>query len=91
MRLPILLTALLICGCSHFSVVQIDETPNKRVITTKITGQAWFSSSQSISKIKAQQTDKTQSFGTDQIGQTGATNTAATIMAITELLKTIRP
>ncbi len=86
--LPILI--LLCTGCARFAVTQRDESPT-RTILTEIRGTAWFSSAQSLSNLKALQTDKTQSFGTESLGQRGATNTVATIQAITELLKAANP
>ena len=65
-----------LAGCARFSGTQIDESPNERTITTRISGTAFFSSAQTVSRIKAVQTDKTQSFGTDALGQHGATNVA---------------
>ena len=60
-------------------------------ITTRITGTAFFSSAQTVSKLKAVQTDKTQSFGTDALGQHGATNVAETVDALTRLIQSLRP
>lgn len=93
MRLAAIALALLLCGCARFSVNQKDISTDDstgtnvitRSITTEIKGTAWFSSVQNISKLKAQQTDKTQSFGTDSIGQQGATNTVAVIEALARL------
>ncbi|MCZ7641386.1 MAG: hypothetical protein M5U12_38190 [Verrucomicrobia bacterium] len=80
-----------LAGCARFSVTQIDESPNERTITTRISGTAFFSSAQTVSKIKAVQTDKTQSFGTDALGQHGATNVAETVDALTRLVQSLRP
>jgi len=80
-----------LAGCARFSVTQTDESPNERTITTRITGTAFFSSAQTVSKIKAVQTDKTQSFGTDALGQHGATNVAETVDALTRLIQSLRP
>ncbi len=81
----------LAAGCARFSVTQIDESPNERTITTRISGTAFFSSAQNVPKIKALQTDKTQSFGTDALGQHGATNVAETVDALTRLVQSLRP
>ncbi len=82
---------LLACGgCTTFSVSQIDESPNERTIKTDIKATAWFSSAQNLSKIKALQSDKTQSFGSDAIGQHGATNTVEALRAIVEILKLVK-
>ncbi|GEM_PF-951108 len=80
-----------LAGCARFSVTQIDESPNERTITTRISGTAFFSSAQTVSKIKAIQTDKTQSFGSDALGQHGATNVAETVDALTRLIQSLRP
>jgi len=80
-----------LAGCARFSVTQIDESPNERTITTRISGTAFLSSAQTVSKIKAVQTDKTQSFGTDALGQHGATNIAETVDALTRLVQSLRP
>ncbi|HNU53029.1 MAG TPA: hypothetical protein PKJ98_19220 [Verrucomicrobiota bacterium] len=85
------LGVLALAGCARFSVTQIDESPNERTITTRISGTAFFSSAQTVSKIKALQTDKTQSFGTDALGQHGATNVAETVDALTRLIQSLRP
>lgn len=78
-------------GCARFSVMQTDASPNERTITTKISGTAWFTSAQNVTRIKATQTDKSQSFGTDSIGQHGATNTVEALTAIARILEAIRP
>jgi hypothetical protein len=90
MKVLLLLPALL-CGCTLLSVEQRDETPNGRSITTKVSGSAWFSSAQHITKLKALQTEKTQSFGTDTIGQQGATNGVEALKAIGHILEMLRP
>jgi hypothetical protein len=72
---------LLATGCTTFKVRQTDESPNERIITSEIRATAWFSSAQAIAGIKALQTDKSQSFGTDSIRQQGATNAAAIVEA----------
>ncbi len=78
-------------GCTTFEVTQTDESPDERFIRTHIKATAWFSSSQSIAKIKALQTDKTQSFGSDAIGQQGATNTVEVLKSIARILELLRP
>lgn len=82
-----LIVALLITsGCASFTVTQSDESPEARKITTKVTARAFFSSSQNITKLKALQTDKTQSFGSDIANQQGATNSVETLKALGQLL-----
>lgn len=90
-RLAGIAVCILLGGCAHFHVTQIDESPNERIITTEIKGTAWFSSSQNIARIKALQTDKTQSFGSDGFGQQGATNSVEALKAIAHILELIRP
>jgi hypothetical protein len=87
----VVLVVLLLTGCVRFQVIQTDESPDERVITTKISGVAWFSSAQSISQIKALQTDKTQSFGVGTLGQHGATNTVAALEALARIAEAVRP
>ena len=84
------LTACL-TGCTTFHVKQTDTSPGERVIQSEITATAWFSSAQNIAKIKALQTDKTQSFGTDLMGQQGATNMLQALQALDSILGKIRP
>lgn len=85
------LIAVSLTGCTTFQVSQTDESPNERIIRSEIKATAWFSSAQSIAKIKALQTDKTQSFGTDSITQQGATNTVEALKAIAHILELLRP
>jgi hypothetical protein len=90
---PLLITLLLSAatGCTQFRVRQEDNSGDNRVIKSDIRATAWFSSAQNIAKIKALQTDKTQSFGTDQFTQQGATNTVAALQAIADILNALRP
>lgn len=78
-------------GCTTFKITQTDDSPNERTITTRISGTAIFSSAQNIAKIKAIQTDKTQSFGADAIAQQGATNSVEALKAIAHILELLRP
>lgn len=89
--LLLLVLTIGLVGCARFKVEQRDESPEARTITTKISGTAWFSSVQNISKIKATQTDKTQSFGTDSVGQQGSTNAVAALEAVVKILQAINP
>lgn len=92
MKLKLLtLSCVLLAGCTTFHVVQTDESPNERIIRSDIKATAWFSSSQNVAKLKALQTDKTQSFGTDSIGQQGATNSVEALKAIAHILELLRP
>lgn len=88
--LSLLLTAAM-TGCTTFHVVQTDESPNERIITLDIKATAWFSSAQTVAKLKALQTDKTQSFGTDALQQHGATNSVEALKAIAHILELLRP
>lgn len=84
------LLALVFCGCAVVHSTQRDISPNEREITTKVTGYALFSSTQTLQKLSAKTTDKTQDFGLAGLGQQGATNSAATISALAELIKAMR-
>jgi len=86
-----LLTAGLLAGCTTFSVLQTDESPDERTIKTSIKATAWFSSAQSLTRLKALQTDKTQSFGTEAIGQHGSTNLVEALRVLDSILGKIRP
>jgi len=89
--LMLCITITLVVGCSTFHVTQTDESPNERVIKTDITATAFFSSAQNLSKLKALQTDKTQSFGADSFGQQGSTNTVEALKSIVRVLELLRP
>lgn len=84
----------LLSGCAQMRGKQTDisYSPDgiKREITTSINAATWFSSAQIIDKLKAVQTDKTQSFGTS-VSQQGATNTLATLQALAKILEALRP
>lgn len=82
---------VLLTGCTTFHVTQTDESPNERIIRSEIKATAWFSSAQNVAKLKALQTDKTQSFGTDAIGQQGATNTVEALKSVARILELLRP
>ena len=77
-------------GCTSFSVEQGDASP-ELTITFKLRGRAWFSGSQTIANLKAMQTDKSQSFGTDSINNRGPTNAVAVIEAATKLVEAAKP
>lgn len=91
MKLTLLLVAVALTGCTRFAVHQVDDSNGERVITTDFKATAWFSSSQSLTKLKALMTDKTQSFGVDASQQQGPTNIVATIEALTKLIESARP
>ena len=91
MNLKLICLPLALAGCTTFTVKQTDESPNERTIRTEISATAWFSSAQTVSKIKALQTDRTQSFGSDALGQQGATNTVEALKSIADILRLIRP
>lgn len=87
-----LLSSLLFLGvgCTSFRVEQGDVSP-EREITFRLSGRAWFSGQQAITQLKAIQTDKSQSFGTDSISNKGPTNAVALIEATTKLLNAAKP
>lgn len=90
-RLIGMAAVILLGGCTSFRVHQVDESPGERVITSDIKAVAWFSSSQALAKIKALQTDRSQSFGSDLVQQQGATNTIAALQNIVRILELVRP
>lgn len=91
-RLLASVAVLMLCvSCTTFHVTQIDESPGERRISLDIKGTAWFSSSTHIAKLKALQSDKVQSFGTDNFTQQGATNTIAALQNIVRILELVRP
>ena len=87
--------SILLTGCANLdgdqSDISISKDGTRREIRTKINANAWFSSAQTIEKLKATQTDKTQSFGTSAVGQQGATNSVAALEAIARILESLRP
>ncbi|MDO8335182.1 MAG: hypothetical protein Q7T74_00140 [Candidatus Saccharibacteria bacterium] len=88
-KLLSLIAIISLTSCSTFNVTQTDESP-ERTITSHIKATAFCSSAQSIAKIKAIQTDKTQSFGTDAVGQQGATNVVEALKAIGGILQMVK-
>lgn len=74
-----------LAGCAQISVRQTAADGRE----TRLSGVVWFSSAQSLSKLRLTNTDKTQSVGAEDLGQHGATNTVATIEALTKLLGTL--
>lgn len=85
MKRTILTLILCLTGCVRFHVEQTDTSPDERIIRTSITGTAWFSSAQSLSRLKVLQTDKTQSTGLDSANQQGPTNTVAALEALARI------
>lgn len=81
MKSWLVICVLAVCGCQHFKVEQTDTSPNERIIKSEIQAWAWFSSAATIQKLKALQTDKTQSFGADGFTQQGATNLVEALKA----------
>ena len=86
-----LVLCVLACGCTQFRVTQTDESPDERIIRTDIKATAWFSSAQNVAKLKALQTDKTQSFGSDAFTQQGGTNVVEALNGIARILEALRP
>lgn len=93
------LIALAAAGCARFSASLHDvstETTKagtivRRSITTDLKGTALFSSTQNIARLKALQTDKTQSFGGEGVNQRGATNTVEALKELNKMLEKISP
>jgi len=83
---------VLFTGCTSLRIEQTDESPNERTIKTTVTATAWFTGGQTLAKLKATTTDKTQSIGTDQLGQQGTTTNAVAALAhIAHILELLRP
>ena len=93
--LTLLLPTLLITGCARFHGEQRDisiaKDGTRREITTELSGTAWFSSAQTLTKFSANQTDRSQGFNGTGVQQQGATNTAAVVDAVTKLVIALRP
>ncbi len=83
--------ALVLCGCTSLSIEQTDQSKDDRTIKTSVKATAWFTSAQTLSKLKAITTDKTQSIGTDSIVQHGATNSVQALAHIARILELLRP
>jgi len=83
-RLPLLLLAL-IPACAS---VRVDQTAadGRR---TSVRASTWFSSLQSVERLRLTNTDKTQSLGAEDYASRGATNTAAVLDSLTRLLQTL--
>lgn len=84
-----LLIMMMATGCCSFVVHQKEETEAGRTVETRIRATAWFSSAQSLERIKATTTEKTQSFGGEGIGQQGATNSTEVLKAVADLIRAI--
>lgn len=87
--------AALLTGCAQFSTTQTDISYEKgqplRKITTQASALTLWESRSSLANFKASQTDKTQSATVGALNQEGGgTNSASTLNALTELLKTIK-
>lgn len=80
-------------SCTMFHVHQTDGDPAnpKTQRTTDLSASAWFSSAQHLEKLRASQSDKTQSFGMGTATQQGDTNMVAALEAIARILEAIRP
>lgn len=89
--LAILLCAGGLAGCTFLRIEQTDKSADERTITTKVSATAWFSSGQTLAKLKATTTDKTQSIGTDQLTQHGATNSVEALRQLARILELVRP
>lgn len=92
----ILLVALTCCGCAHFVTTQkdirYDENGQKNEITTKASAFTFWDSESALANFKATQTEKTQSATVGSLNQSASsTNAAATLGAVADLLRAIRP
>lgn len=93
MKRSLLLIALLCGGCAHVSTQQENKTlgadGSSHTVLTETHGTAFFSSAQNLAGVKLSNSNTAQSVGVTSVGQQGATNTVATLQALTELLKTL--
>lgn len=89
MKKVFFLIPLILCGCTVLKIEQKDEDSMGGAVTTTIKATAWFSSVQNVTKLKALQTAKTQSFGTESFGQQGATNVVEALKEIRGILELI--
>ena len=90
--LPVLL-ALWLCGCASFRANQVDESApdGSRRITTLIKARTLFDSNSELAKLKALQTDKTQSLGIGALAQQSTgTNTVQSLDRIVQALQLLR-
>ena len=78
-------------GCAHMYGKQSDISNStngtRREITTTLKGTAFFSSAQTLSRFRASQTDKSQSFNGEDFQQQGNTNTVEFLRALAVLLQ----
>lgn len=86
-----LLLLISLSACTSLRIEQIDQSPNERTITTRVSATAWFTSAQTLAKLRATTTDKTQSIGTDQLTQHGATNSVEALRQLARILELVRP
>lgn len=91
----LLAVVALLSGCAQFTTTQTDISYEKgqplREVKTKATATTLWESKSALANFKASQTDKTQSATVGSLNQeSGGTNTAATVQAVTELLRTIK-
>ncbi len=94
LSLSLCVAALLLCGCARFSTTQTDlryeNGKPSTAITTRATAYTLFSSRSDLARWKATQSEKSQGAEVGGLSQQGATNSAATVSALTELLKVLR-
>lgn len=82
----LVLPALMLAGCAHFSTKQTDISYDKgsvlpsRSLTTKAASFTFFSSKSDLAKFKALQSDKTQSAAVGSLSQSSDANTNITDM-----------
>lgn len=93
--LPLLLLLPALTGCARFSTTQqdlrYDAGQPTTAITTKASAFTLFSARSDLARWKASQTEKSQGAEVGGLSQQGGTNTAATLNALAELLRVLRP
>lgn len=82
-------------GCAAFKSTQTDESNEKtglRKITTTIQSRTFFDSKSDLAKLKASQTDKTQSLGIGSLASESAgTNVMQSLDRTISILQLLRP
>jgi hypothetical protein len=89
---PALLAALALAssGCARLhgrqTDISIEKDGTRREITTDLSGTTWFTSTATLSRFRASQTDKTQSFNGEDVKQHGATNSVEFLKQLNALI-----
>jgi hypothetical protein len=81
LSLPLLLlTGLLLCGCSTFHSQQIERAPDGTTRTTDVTASTFFDSRSDLSKLRASTTDKSQTTSIGGLDQSSSSTNINTLL-----------